>query len=123
MTADVIALCRRQPDLPVLLAALLAAGPDLRTSPHPSGTVLYLLDERDRPLLAVEGPLLVQAPGEVRRLLGPEVPVEEPVWWVETRAASSRSEAAVPIAYRFAQALASQLDGTVWPAPTPAGAT
>jgi hypothetical protein len=119
MTVDVIALCRRRPELPDLLAALLAAGPDLRTIPHPSGTVLHLLDEQDRPLLAVEGPLLVQTPGEVRRLLGPAAGAE-PVWWVETRAASARPEA-VPIAYRFAEALAGQLDGIVWPAPEDPG--
>jgi hypothetical protein len=119
MTVDVIALCRRRPELPDLLAALLAAGPELRTVPHPSGTVLHLLDEHGRPLLAVEGPLLVQTPGEVRRLLGPAAGAE-PVWWVETRAASARPEA-VPIAYRFAETLAGQLDGIVWPAPAERG--
>jgi hypothetical protein len=84
--------------------------------PHPSGAVLHLLDEQGRRLLAVEGPLLIQAPGEVRRLLGTAA-VTEPIWWVEARAARSRPDAA-PIAYRFAEALAGRMDGVVWPAPS-----
>jgi hypothetical protein len=116
MTVDVIALCRQRPELGELLGALRAAGPDLRVATHPSGTVLRLLDAEERPLLSVEGPLLVQAPGEVRRLLGPKLPGIEPVWWVETRAVSGRDEA-VSVAYRFAEALAGALDGLVWPPP------
>lgn len=115
MTVDLVALCRRQPELPELLAALQAAGPQLRVRPHPSGTVLHLLDERDRLLLDLDGPLLVRTPGEIRRLLGVET-VREPVWWVEVRAVGARPEA-VTLARRVVTALSAQLDGVVWPEP------
>lgn len=113
MTVELVALCRRPAELPELLAALQAAGPQLRVRPHPSGTVLHLLDEQDRLLLDLDGPLLVRTPGEVRRLLGVEA-VREPVWWVEVRAVGGQARA-VAVARRVVTALAAQLDGIVWP--------
>lgn len=113
MTVDVVALCRRQPELAALLDALQDAGPGLRPAPHPSGMSLRLLDGSDRPVVDVEGPLLIRTPGEVRRLLGP-APVSEPVWWVEAHAGDHPD--AAPVAYRFAAALAGGHDGVVRPA-------
>jgi hypothetical protein len=117
VTVELVALCRRRPELPELVAALQAAGPELRVRPHPPGPVLQLLDERDRLLLDLDGPLLVRTPGEIRRLLGVEA-VHEPVWWVEVRAVGARP-GAVAVARRVVTALAAQLDGVVWPEPDP----
>jgi hypothetical protein len=115
VTSDVIALCHRQPDQDAVLAALLATGPELGLRAHPSGAVMQLLDSDGRPLLAVEGPIHVQVPGEVERLLGPGLGSgDAPVWWVEIRAVSGR-DGAVEAARRFASRLVGELGGTVWP--------
>jgi hypothetical protein len=115
VTVELVALCRRRPELPELLAALRAAGPRLRVRPHPSGAALQLLDELDRLLLDLDRPLLIRTPGEIRRLLDVEA-VREPVWWVEVRAVGARPEAAA-VARRVGTALVAQLDGVVWPEP------
>jgi len=112
MTADLIALCHRQPDRDAVLAALRAAGPDLGVHTDPSSPVVRLTDRAGQPLFAVDGPLLVQVPGEVERLLG--VAVEAPVWWVEIRAVSGRDDA-IETARRFAERLAGSSEGRVWP--------
>ncbi|MGQ0777614.1 MAG: hypothetical protein ACT4NY_24920 [Pseudonocardiales bacterium] len=70
MTVDVIALCREQPDVAATLTALLAAGPQLRVRPIERGGLVQLCDDTGAPLVTVEGPSLVQVPGEVQRLLG-----------------------------------------------------
>ncbi|GAA1676616.1 hypothetical protein GCM10009765_27450 [Fodinicola feengrottensis] len=115
MTVDFVALCRSMPDVESTLTALLAAGPELRLSSYQDGAIFEIRDEAGRPLVAVEGPLLIQVPGELSRLLGPEVePVGVPVWWVEARAASAR-EGAADIARRVTNTLAGRLNGVVWP--------
>jgi hypothetical protein len=113
MTTDLVALCRRPPDRASVLAALAAAGPDLGVRADPAGTVVELLGPDDDPLLAIDGPLLVQVPGEVTRLLGPGL-AEAPVWWVEIRAVSGRDDA-VEVGRRFAARLVGALGGSVWP--------
>lgn len=110
---DVVALCRRRPDVHAELAALLTAGPQLRARPW--GPVLQLLDDDGQRLASVDGPLLVQVPGEVARLLGADVAVPEPVWWIEIRAATDHPDAA-QLARRVAEHLAAGQDGVVWPA-------
>lgn len=114
MTVDIVALCRGEPDLRGAVDALVAAEPELHADAVAGGALLQLYDDEGEPLLAVEGPVLVQVPGEVERLLG--VPgVDCPVWWVEARATSDRPEAA-EIARRLADALVARLGGVVWPA-------
>jgi hypothetical protein len=124
MTVDVIALCRARPDLEGEIGALLAAGPDLLVRWRRRFPVLELLDENERSVLAVDGPRLVQVPGEVRRLLGvPAADVTEPVWWIEVRASSVRDgeldDAGLdpgPAARRLAEHLIGRYGGFVWPA-------
>jgi hypothetical protein len=112
MTLDLVALCARQPDAGMTLAAMQACGPDLRLDTIERGSLVQLCDERERPLITIEGPRLVQVPGEVQRLLGvPDAP--HPTWWVEARAVSTVPEAAA-IARRFAAALLSLTGGVSW---------
>jgi hypothetical protein len=114
VSGDVVALCRQQPDVAAQLSALLAAGPRLRMRPF--GPVLQLFDDDGQRVASVDGPLLVQVPGEVARLLGPDLGVTEPVWWVEIRAATDSPEAE-RLARQVAEHLAGEQDGVVWPAP------
>lgn len=115
MTQDVIALTQRMPDARAIVAALLAAGPDLRLQSIADGAVLQLCDNAGRPLLSVEAPLLLQVPGETARLLGPETAyVPTPIWWTEARASTAVPQAET-LAAVFASHLARHLDGTVWP--------
>ncbi|ONH34222.1 MULTISPECIES: hypothetical protein [Protofrankia] len=115
MTVDVIALCRVRPDIEASVTALVAASPRLRVVPVSHGAVIQLADDDGRPLVSIEGPVLVQVPGEAQRLLGPEVTmIDSPLWWVEARATSAR-EGAEDIARRFAHQLVRLLGGVVWP--------
>jgi hypothetical protein len=112
----VVALVPVMPDLPDLLAGMLAAGPDLRVRPVQAGPVVQLCDKAGRPLVAIELPVLVKVAGEVERLLGPELAgrVPSPVWWLEARAPTARAGAA-ELARRFAETVAERLGGVVWP--------
>lgn len=115
MTTDVIALTPRMPDTRGIVAALMAAGPELRVRSVADSAVLQLCGDDGRPLLSVESPLLVRVPGEPARLLGPAADsVTVPTWWIETRA-STAVPGAERLAGLFAGHLARQLDGTVWP--------
>jgi hypothetical protein len=119
VSRDVVALVPVMPDVADVLAGMLAAGPELGVRPVQLGPVVQLCDEAGRPLVSIELPVLVQVPGEVERLLGPELAgrVQVPVWWVEARAPSARAGARDPgaLARRFADALAERLGGLVWP--------
>jgi hypothetical protein len=110
VTVDVIALCERQPDPATTLAAMQTCGPDLRLTALERGSLLQLCADDGRPLVTVEGPRLVQVPGEAERLLGVEG-APHPAWWVEARAADPGAAA---IARRFAAALLSQTGGVSW---------
>ncbi len=114
MTKDAIALTPRMPDIRTIAGALLAAGPELRLQSLADGAVIQLCDDAGRPLLSVEAPVLIDVPGETRRLLGPEADERTPLWWTEARAST-----AVPqgerLAAAFAGHLARHLDGTTWP--------
>jgi hypothetical protein len=110
VTHDVIALCGRQPDAGTTLAALQACGPDLRIDAIERGSLVRLCADDGRPLVTVEGPRLVQVPGEVQRLLG-VADAPHPAWWVEARAVDAGAAA---IARRFAAALLSQTGGVSW---------
>jgi hypothetical protein len=112
---DFIALCPCRPQPQHTAAALLAAGPNLTVGLAEHGALLRIYDETDRPLLVVEGPLLVQVPGEPARLLDPRLAsLPAPVWWIEARAEPGDERAALT-ASRFAAELAAQTGGVAWP--------
>ncbi|HZG91695.1 MAG TPA: hypothetical protein VEZ42_15890 [Pseudonocardia sp.] len=112
MTLDLVALCERQPDAAATLAAMQACGPSLRLNTIERGSLVQLCAPDERPLVTIEGPRLVQVPGEVQRLLGvPDAP--HPAWWVEARAVTADPEAA-RIARRFTAALLSLTGGVSW---------
>ena len=115
MTKDVIALTEKMPDPVTVLAGLYAGGPDLRINTLADGAVTQLCTPAGHPLVSVEVPLLLQVPGEVTRLLGPQTQAPgAPLWWTEARASTALAEAE-SLAGSFAGRLATVLDGTVWP--------
>jgi hypothetical protein len=116
VTRDVVALLAAAPDVHDVAAALLAAGERFRVRPAAAGAVVQLCDDQGRPLVSIEVPVLVRVPGEVERLLGDRVAgvPTPPLWWVETRAPSTR-EGAERLGRRFAEALAARCQGVVWP--------
>lgn len=119
MTRDVVALLAAAPDVHDVAAALLAAGERFHIRSAAAGAVVQLCDDRGRPLVSIEVPVLVRVPGEVERLLGDRVAgVPPPLWWVETRAPSGR-EGAERLARRFAETLAARCRGVVWPEAPP----
>jgi hypothetical protein len=113
MTKDVVALTRTMPDPLSVLAGLLAGGPDMLAGVEGDGAVVQLCDERGRPLVSVEAPLLVRVRGEARRLLGATEP-EVPYWWTEARATTGVKEAE-ELAGTFAARVATLVGGTAWP--------
>ncbi|WP_112468482.1 DUF6177 family protein [Streptomyces triticisoli] len=113
MTKDVIALTQRMPDPLSVLAGLLSGGPDKLVDAEGDGAVVRLCDERGRPLVSIEAPLLVQVRGEARRLLGASEP-EVPYWWTEARATTGVKEGE-ELAGTFAARLATLVGGTAWP--------
>jgi Family of unknown function (DUF6177) len=115
VTKDVIALTGRMPDAGTILAGLLAGGPGLPVDTAGEGALIRLCDERGRPLVSVEAPLLVSVPGEAARLLGADVPADGPLWWTEARAATGVRRAEL-LAAAFGRRVAAVLGGTVWPA-------
>ncbi|WP_191094998.1 DUF6177 family protein [Streptomyces kanamyceticus] len=115
MTTDVIAFTPKMPDIKAVLAGLFAGGPGLGVRNVAEGAVVQLCAADGRPLVSVEAPLLVHVPGELQRLLGPEVPAPDgPFWWTEARA-STRAEEGERLAGSFAGRLAAILEGGVWP--------
>ncbi len=112
MTFDTVALCRDEPGPPAILGALVAAGSDLKMDTDESAGLIQLFDPGDgRLLLTVETTRLVQVPGEAERLLG--MPVDVPVWWVESRAPSGDPRAA-ETARRFTEELVAITGGQTW---------
>lgn len=117
MTSDIIALVRNEPDVPTVVEGMIAFGESLRTRQAGPGA-LHLYDPDGRLLVSIEAPELVRVPGEVERLLGPQMAgkVPLPTWWVEIRAASGMPEAR-RIARKFADDIVHWQGGTVWPPP------
>ncbi|HEX6471191.1 MAG TPA: DUF6177 family protein [Streptosporangiaceae bacterium] len=119
MTRDVVALVQGRPDPRATVAAMVAAGADLRVRHAADGAVLQLCDPAGPPLVSIEVPLLLQVPGEIERLLGAEIArhVPLPAWWVEARAvqpAASGPAGSWEIADRFAGEMTRLLGGRVW---------
>ena len=119
MSYDVVALIDGRPSYEDVLAGMLAAGPDWLVRDVSDGAVLQLCDPQGQPLASLEAPILIQVPGEVQRLLGPEVSdVATPVWWMEVRAAPQ--DGGPELADLYAETLVDRLGGQVWkPKPPP----
>ncbi|MFF3953716.1 DUF6177 family protein [Streptomyces sp. NPDC001890] len=113
MTKDVIALTPRMPDPLTVLAGLLAGGPDKLVGTTGEDAVVQLCDDRGRPLVSIEAPLLVQVAGEAERLLGATAP-PVPFWWTEARATTGVEEAEL-LAGTFAARIATLAGGSAWP--------
>jgi hypothetical protein len=119
VTRDLVALLATAPDVHDVAAALLAAGERFHLRSAAAGAVVQLCDDRGRPLVSIEVPVLVRVPGEVERLLGEVAGAPAPpLWWVEARAPSAR-EGAERLGRRFAEALAARCRGVVWPPEAP----
>jgi hypothetical protein len=116
---DVVALIDGRPSYQDVLAGMMAAGPDWLVRDVSDGAVLQLCNPEGEPLASLEAPILIQVPGEVERLLGPELAgVPTPVWWAEVRA--SPQDGGPELADRYAGELVKRLGGQVWkPAPPP----
>ncbi|WP_116247468.1 DUF6177 family protein [Nocardiopsis sp. FIRDI 009] len=114
MSYDVVALVVGKPDERTIRQALQDVDPDLWLHRHEDTHVLQIRDGDERLLATLEPGRLVEEPGEVVRLLGPDVVagLPERFWWVETRARPD--EAGREVAHRFADGLASRLGGAVW---------
>lgn len=113
MTFDIVALCREQPDMAVVLAALREAGPKLKVHTIEEAQLIQLYHPDGRLLLTTEGARLVQVPGEARRLLGITDEVPDPLWWVESRSPGADRDAE-QVARRFTHALVAQTGGISW---------
>ncbi|KOX13539.1 hypothetical protein ADK67_44085 [Saccharothrix sp. NRRL B-16348] len=114
MTFDIVALCRDNPDPGAMIAAMVAAGRDLRVDTVSHARLIQLYHPEGRLLLTIETARLVQVPGEVRRLLGvrgDDVP--HPTWWVESRAPGN-DPTAEEVARRFTHALLASTGGASW---------
>ncbi|MFI0350655.1 hypothetical protein [Actinomadura sp. 9N407] len=115
MSSDLVALVRREPDVYAVADGLVAMGEPLELLGGEFQAV-RVRDAGGRVLVSIEDPVLVEAPGEVARLLGR--PAAErfgsPVWWVDVRAVADVPDAA-RVARRFAEALVHYAGGTVWP--------
>ncbi|KXK63917.1 hypothetical protein AWW66_00220 [Micromonospora rosaria] len=122
MTYDVVVLASRPPDVPAVVAGLVAAGEDLLVWGAADGAVIQLCaphasgDGGLSVLLTVEEPVFVPVPAEVSRLLGADVArrAPTPLWWVRVRAPDEPTSAA-GLAHRFAAALIERLGGVAWP--------
>ncbi|MBC6460524.1 hypothetical protein [Actinomadura sp. HBU206391] len=114
LTCDIVALVRNQPDVRTVIDGMLAFGEELRMH-ELEGGITHLYDPTGRLIVSIEVPVLINVPGEVERLLGPELSgrVGVPVWWVDVRAAADLPEAE-RIARRFADDLVHWRGGTVW---------
>lgn len=110
MARELIVLSTQRPEELDLLVALAAADPAAALSTL--GAIVQQHAPGGGVSLAVDGPLLVQAPGEVLRLLGDDVRRGEPVWWTSIRCAAS--DEAADAAARLAAELAARTDGDVW---------
>ncbi|MFW5415998.1 hypothetical protein J0910_05180 [Nocardiopsis sp. CNT-189] len=114
MSYDVVALVAKDPDMRAIAHALRDAAPEAWLRPLSGGNVLQIRSDERHVLATLEPAQLVESPGEVARLLGPEAAVglPEECWWVEVRARPD--EQGREIAHRLAESLAWRLGGTVW---------
>jgi hypothetical protein len=98
MPRDIVIIAEDRPDPSEFFRVAAGDDPDLRVLTMARRTITQLCDDQGGAVLSI-GPIeLVQAPGEVDRLL-PGVPAEAPVWWAEAWAPEgTRGEQGVRIA-------------------------
>ncbi|AUI61008.1 hypothetical protein [Amycolatopsis sp. BJA-103] len=113
MTFDIIGLCADRPDPATALESVLPLNGGLTASTVEGGPVVQLRHPDGRLLVSIEDPRLVRVPGEARRLLGVEIEVPHPVWWVESRAPDEDPEAEA-VARAFTEALVGGTGGLSW---------
>lgn len=111
MTFDVVGLCRREPDAETLISAIRAASPLSEVEVDEDRMLFVLRNPGGQVVLTIENGRSVRVPGEVRRLLGIDVP--PPVWWVESRAPDNDAEAETA-AREFTAALVAATGGSSW---------
>jgi hypothetical protein len=115
VSRDVVVLVPRMPDVAAVLRAVEAVGPDLLVDASGAAGLTDLrAPATGAVLLTIEEPILVAVPGEVARLLDPDVAsrVSTPVWWLEVRTTGPDT---MELAYRLATALVEHLGGAWWP--------
>jgi hypothetical protein len=114
LSYDVVALVAEEPDEHAVVHALQGVDPELRLHWHGDTRVMQIRDGDAHLLATLEPGHVVERPGAVARLLGPEVVagLPETFWWVETRARPD--ERGREVAHRFADGLALRLGGAVW---------
>ncbi|MFB4308717.1 hypothetical protein [Actinomadura sp. GTD37] len=115
MSADLVALVRRRPDVHAIADGMIAMGESLELrGGEPDSTRLH--DGDGRLLVSIEDPVQVSVQGEIGRLLGAEFAgrVTEPCWWVDVRAAADVPDA-MRVARKFADSLVRWLGGMVYP--------
>lgn len=117
MTSDIVALVRHPPDIPTVVEGMIAFGESLELH-DAGGGAFHLYDDAGRLAVSIESPQLVHVPGEMERLLGPEMAgrVRPPVWWVEVRAAAG-VPGARRVAHKFADDMVHWQGGAVWTGP------
>lgn len=103
--SEAVAICRAVPSGETVLYALLEAGGHLRVRHDEVRGLVELLDDATHIVLQVDGPRLVQVPGEAARLLGMRAAVPEPGWWVEVHGVA---------APQVASRLAALTGGVAW---------
>lgn len=106
MSKDLVVLARREPDVKGVTEA---CGSVLRVNGE--AWPVQVFDDEGRLVLTVEGPVPVEAQGEIERLLG--VRADPPVWWIDVRAAGDLEEAPA-LARELASELAGRFGGVVW---------
>jgi hypothetical protein len=114
MTCDLVALVRNRPDVRTVIDGMLAFGQRFRPR-ELEGGVTRLYDPSGRLIVSIEVPVLVNVPGEVERMLGPELAgrYSTPIWWVDVRAGAGVPDAD-RVARRFADDLVRWQGGLVW---------
>ncbi|HEV7932762.1 MAG TPA: hypothetical protein VGP70_10665 [Actinomadura sp.] len=116
MTCDIVALVRNRPDVRTVIDGMLAFGQQFRPC-ELDGGVTQLYDPSGRLIVSIEVPVLVNVPGEIERMLGPELAgrYNAPIWWVDVRASADVPDA-TRMARRFADDLVHWQGGLVWDA-------
>ncbi|MGQ4271363.1 DUF6177 family protein [Nocardiopsis changdeensis] len=120
MSHDAVALLSGAPDRRALIAALAAAGPDLRVRLVADGAVVELRDAGGRVVASLQAAQRLALSAEAERLLADGIADDLPAqpYWVEARGAELADADTAGVVGRFVRDLAERLGGEVWePAP------
>ncbi len=116
MSHDAVALLADAPDRRALIAALAAAGPDLRVRLVADGAVVELRDGDDRVVASLQAAQRLALSSEAERLLSDGIADDLPAqpYWVEARGAELPDADTASVVGRFVRDLAGRLGGEVW---------